>query len=183
MPHYAGCAVADCGVAVAELVKTLICGRAHDKARWGLKLISTSANIWDKWFPTAQWIVCIRNPFSVYESGRNCNFIPKSMGLDVWLPKWLNAPKLAASRPCFVWQIDKMKAMPEEGRAKVMRELLAFLDLSPAPEVLDYARRLPVVHKVVADNERRFRVTPAERKLQLAAIPGLAEAIEKHGCS
>lgn len=159
-PHYAA-ETAD-PLETSTRFLTLISGYltgGSPSPRWGVKSLSQcrkiAPQIQEVW-PETRWIVCVRHPFRSFESlrntfDRNGTYSPLELAQG-----WCKAVLFGLFHPqATLIQCDQLRTGEE--RHRKMAELFQFLEESYSPEVQQFVDQWPIVHKVIADEERSYR--------------------------
>jgi|GEM_PF-3034867 len=185
--HYAGADEPTTYQLFGEMLRRWASGGARrpSAASWGLKALFGAAPLLERLWPSAFWIVCLRDPWRTYESiVETQNWGLGAGGLADWLAEaWLPAVRWWQNRPrAYLWQTDRLATAEPEERALRMADILEELGRrSGGDPVVEFARAGRIVHKRKPDAERSFRLARGDKLQALAAHPAAAAAIEALG--
>lgn len=187
VPHYAGSGPSRTRDLFRRMFREYFTGNGPDKPRWGLKWIdlpaqADSGDQIEQLWPDMFWIVCVRDPFRTIESAKN-TFLPD---LDQFCraKAWVRTCEFAvshASDNLAVVHLDQLDTRAPGERLDSLRELLCRVGEVPTPETDEFVRKWPVVHKVVPDPSRVFRLTDEHRRQLLQRVPGLCKHAVRMG--
>jgi len=182
IPHYAGSNEKRCNEIFATMVKDFLCGFGPNKPRWGVKCLWLCTNqdivakINQLW-PGTKWIICIRHPFTSFESQRN-TFV-KDMDLDVWVKRWIASVRFLDRNKGFLFQIDKLNKMGSTARKTQTDCLLKFLGEEPTKETDQFITEWQTVHKVRPTSERTFKLGDKRKQAMRKKYTKLVEYMRK----
>ncbi len=149
--------------------------------RWGLKSLTQcriSAALLLKAWPETRWIVCVRHPIRSFESLRNTFDRSAAFTLQELAYGWCKAVLFGMFHPqATLLQCDQLLTARE--RHHRMAELFRFLNESYPPEVRQFVDQWPIIHKVVADEDRQFRFGDGELEGLGTDCPLLSNLAEK----
>lgn len=180
--HYAGSNEKRCNDIFATMVKDFLCGFGPDKPRWGVKclwlctnqnIVSKINNLW----PQTKWIICIRHPFTSFESQRN-TFV-KDMDLDVWIRRWISSIKFLDNNKGFLIQIDKLNGADDATKKETLNRLLRFVGEEPTESTNKFISEWPIVHKVTKDADRTFKLGDNRKQAIRKKYSKLVEYMKK----
>lgn len=183
VPHYAAPTDRDAVAGrLLDYIKWYLTGGVSTP-RWGAKSLTQCRMLPDtilKHWPDTRWIVCIRDPFRSIESLRN-TFDPEgTVSLETTRQWWLHAVRFAHGRPeALPVLADQLTT--EDQRQQAAECICQFVGEAVTDEMRQFATDWPVVHKVVADGDRQFRLEETERGELLSVDPDLAQWAERLG--
>lgn len=182
IPHYAGSDEKRCNSIFAKMVQDFLCGFGPNKPRWGVKCLWLCTNqkmvskinaLW----PQAKWIICIRNPFTSFESQKN-TFV-KDMDLDVWIRRWISSVRFLDNNKGFLIQIDKLKDEDNTKRRERLNRLIKFIGEEPDEATDKFISQWPVVHKVTQDANRNFTLGSNRKQIMRKKYAKLVQYMKK----
>jgi hypothetical protein len=184
IPHYAGSHEPRCDDIFKHMVRQFLCGFGPQKPRWGVKCLwlCTNRNITkkiNKLWPHTKWIICIRNPFTSFESQKN-TFV-KDMDLDVWIKRWISSVRFLDENKGFLLQIDKLNKEDHPARKSHLDKLFEYIREEPVPQTDEFIAQWQTVHKVRENSEREFTVGEKRRKAMREKYAKLREYMRKLG--
>ncbi len=185
--HYAGSDEDRCRRIVKRMFQDAMTGFGPQKPRWGLKWLDLSSNPrhvaqCESLWPEIRWIVCIRDPFTTLCSMKN-TFLP-GLDLDRKIRKWVKTCRFAFSadaRRTVIFQPDRLQAETADVRQAALHSIFQCIEEKPTDETDAFARRWPLVHKVIPDDQRSFQLDDAQKKRFLQQVPDLRYFMQELG--
>ena len=187
IPHYAGSPADRTREVFKRMLFEYFTGNGPSRERWGLKWIDLTiapgaARQFEQLWPQAFWVVCIRDPFLMIESAKN-TFVP-DLNIRGRAEAWVRVCRFAERQDparLAIIQLDRLAQQTTEQRTGTLRQVLDSLGESPTVETDSFIRQWPVVHKVVPEDRRTFRMSNEARQALLSSVPLLNYYVNKLG--
>ena len=141
-----------------------------------------SGQQFEQLWPETFWIVCVRDPFRTIESVKN-TFVP-TLNIRGYVNGWVRTCEFIERQDparLAIIQLDRLAQQTTEQRTGTLRQVLDSLGESPTVETDSFIRQWPVVHKVVPEDRRTFRMSNEARQALLSSVPLLNYYVNKLG--
>jgi len=183
-PHYAGSNEERCELVFRRMMKDFLCGFGPETPRWGGKFLwlctkKGMAHRIESLWPGTKWIICIRHPFTSFESQKN-TFV-RDMNLDVWINRWISSVEFLDSHKgkAMCVQVDRLN--DRRSRKARLNKVLRFIGESPTEETDLFIDNWEVVHKVKKDKDRKFTLGDKRKKDMFDKFDQLLPCMKKLG--
>jgi hypothetical protein len=184
IPHYAGSNLERWRKIFGQTIKDFMCGFGPDKPRWGVKALWLSTNqknidkmneIW----PDSKWIVCIRDPFTSFESQKN-TFV-KDQSLEEWIERWIASVQTIRINKFMCIKLDKLVKEKPLHRLHELNRIFKHIEEIPSSETDEFILKWPIVHKVKPDHKRCFKLPEKRKEEMLNKFENLSPLMKEMG--
>ena len=186
VPHYAGSNPDRSVILLKTFLRDYWLGNqldVFDRKYWGLKWLHVchdrpAAEKINEIWPDSKWIVCIRDPFTGFESVKR-TFMPEYK-FDKWIHNWLLSAKYPTEQPNATgFQLDLVSKMGEDDRVIETGKILNFLGVEHTDQTIRFVRGWPRIHtRQQTGTKNNFSLSMEDRE---KVMPLLSEEMERLG--